>query len=202
MSAVIPAPDDLIAPTRFTQETLDWVPWVEPLPIEEVTEHHYEALVQRSRVKNPYFRLLARDPDILRERTKTDLDIFLNTDAGLPRAERELAATAASRVNGCVYCASVHSAFTTQYSGRREDVQRILDEGVSARIDQRWDAIVDATVALTATPAEFGADEIAGLEAAGLDDLEVLDTILSGAFFNWANRLMLSIGEPGVPPAE
>ncbi len=202
MSAVIPAPDDLIAPTRFTQETLDWVPWVEPLPIEEVTEHHYEALVQRSRVKNPYFRLLARDPDILRERTKTDLDIFLNTDAGLPRAERELAATAASRVNGCVYCASVHSAFTTQYSGRREDVQRLLDEGVSTRIDPRWDAIVDATVALTATPAEFGADEIAGLEAAGLDDLEVLDTILSGAFFNWANRLMLSIGEPGVPPAE
>ena len=202
MSAVIPAPDDLIAPTRFTQETLDWVPWVEPLPIEEVTEHHYEALVQRSRVKNPYFRLLARDPDILRERTKTDLDIFLNTDAGLPRAERELAATAASRVNGCVYCASVHSAFTTQYSGRREDVQRLLDEGVSTRIDPRWDAIVDATVALTATPATFGADEIAGLEAAGLDDLEVLDTILSGAFFNWANRLMLSIGEPGVPPTE
>ena len=102
MSAVIPAPEGLVPPTRFTQETLDWVPWVEPLPIEEVTEHHYEALVQRSRVKNPYFRLLARDPDILRERTKADLDIFLNTDAGLPRAKRELAATAASRVNGCV----------------------------------------------------------------------------------------------------
>ena len=81
-------------------------------------------------------------------------------------------------------------------------MQRLLDEGVSTRIDPRWDAIVDATVALTATPATFGADEIAGLEAAGLDDLEVLDTILSGAFFNWANRLMLSIGEPGVPPAE
>ena len=199
MSAVIPAPDDLIAPTRFTQETLDWVPWVEPLPIEEVTEHHYEALVQRSRVKNPYFRLLARDPDILRERTKTDLDIFLNTDAGLPRAERELAATAASRVNGCVYCASVHSAFTTQQSRRREDVQRILDEGVSARIDERWDAIVDASVALTRTPATFGAAPLAGLDAAGLDDLEVLDTILAASFFNWANRLMLSIGEPGVP---
>ena len=202
MSSIIPAPADLVAPTRFTQDTLDWVPWVEPLPIDDVTDHHYEARIQRSRVKNPYFRLLVRDPDILRERTKTDLDIFLNTDAGLPRAERELAATAASRVNGCVYCASVHSAFTTQYSGRREDVQRLLDEGVSPRIDPRWDAIVDATVALTATPAAFGADEIAGLEAAGLDDLEVLDTILSGAFFNWANRLMLSIGEPGVPPTE
>lgn len=200
MSAVIPAPGDLVAPTRFTQDTLDWVPWVEPLAIEEVTEQHYEALVQRSRVKNPYFRLLARDPDILRERTKADLDIFLNTDAGLPRAERELAATAASRVNGCVYCASVHSAFTTQQSGRHDDVQRILDEGVSARIDQRWDAIVDASAALTQTPSAFGTAELAALEAAGLDDLEVLDTILAASFFNWANRLMLSIGEPGVPP--
>ena len=199
MSAIIPAPADLVAPTRFTQDTLDWVPWVEPLPIDDVTDHHYEALVQRSRVKNPYFRLLVRDPDILRERTKTDLDIFLNTDAGLPRAERELAATAASRVNGCVYCASVHSAFTTQQSRRREDVQRILDEGVSARIDERWDAIVDASVALTRTPATFGAAQLAGLDAAGLDDLEVLDTILAASFFNWANRLMLSIGEPGVP---
>ena len=201
MSAIIPAPEGLVPPTRFTQETLDWVPWVEPLPIEEVTEHHYEALVQRSRVKNPYFRLLARDPDILRERTKADLDIFLNTDAGLPRAERELAATAASRVNGCVYCASVHSAFTTQQSGRHDDVQRILDEGVSARIDQRWDAIIDASVALTQTPSAFGAAELAGLDAAGLDDLEVLDAILAASFFNWANRLMLSIGEPGVPPS-
>lgn len=201
MSAVIPVPENLVPPTRFTQDTLDWEPRVEPLAPEDFTEHHYEALVQRSRVKNPYFRLLARDPDILRERTKTDLDIFLNTAAGLPRAERELAATAASRVNGCVYCASVHAAFTTQHSGRRDDVQRVLDEGVTARIDPRWDAITDAVVALTATPPAFGSDEIATLDAAGLDDLEVLDTILAGAFFNWANRLMLSLGEPGVPAA-
>jgi alkylhydroperoxidase family enzyme len=30
----------------------------------------------------------------------------------------------------------------------------------------------------------------------GLDDAEIVDVINSAAFFNWANRLMLSLGEP------
>jgi len=189
---------EVTAPPRFTQQQLDWLPWLQPLPEDDFTEHHYEALVQRSRVKNPYFRLLARDPDILRERTKTDLDIFYNTDAGLPRADREIAATAASRVNGCVYCASVHSGFASHHSKRSDDVQRLLDEGVSARIDPRWDAVVDAAAALTATPPRFGAAELSALVDAGLDELEVLDAIMAGSFFNWANRLMLSLGEPSL----
>ena len=37
--------------------------------------------------------------------------------------------------------------------------------------------------------------------AAGLDDLEIADVIHGAAFFNWANRLMLSIGRPVAPPA-
>jgi len=185
------------SPPRFTQETLGWVPWVEPLDELDLTERHYEGLVQRPRAKNPYFRLLARDPEVLGARTKTDLDIFYNTADGLGRAERELGAAVASRSNGCVYCASVHSAFATHFSKRGEDVQRLLDEGVATDLgDETWNAVRDAVVALTATPVRFGAEHVAALRASGLDDVAVLDVINSGAFFNWANRLMLSLGEP------
>jgi alkylhydroperoxidase domain protein len=185
------------SPPRFTQETLGWVPWVEPLDELDLTERHYEGLVQRPRAKNPYFRLLARDPEVLAARTKTDLDIFYNTADGLGRAERELGAAVASRSNGCVYCASVHSAFATHFSKRGDDVQRLLDDGVGADLgDEAWNAVRDAVVALTATPVRFGAEHVAALRASGLDDVAVLDVINSGAFFNWANRLMLSLGEP------
>lgn len=185
---------------RFTQQTLSWTPWVEPLAEDELTERHYEGLVQRPRAKNPYFRLLARDPEVLAARTKTDLDIFYNTQGGLGRAERELGATVASRSNGCVYCASVHSAFASHFSKRTDDVQRLLDEGVTADLgDEVWNAVRDAVVALTATPVRFGPAHVAALRAAGLDDAAVLDVINSGAFFNWANRLMLSLGEPETP---
>ncbi|QIK63710.1 alkylhydroperoxidase domain protein [Leucobacter viscericola] len=192
-----PAPK-VTEPARFTQDVLGWKPWLEPLPVAEFTERHYEALVERERVHMPYFRVLARDPEALLERTLTDLDIFTNTDAGLPRAEREIAAAAASRFNGCVFCASVHSRFATEKGADRAEVQRLLDDGVTAEFGPRWNAIIAATVALTATPPRFGGEHVASLRAAGLDELELLDVIQAGAFFNWANRLMLSLGEPTV----
>ena len=134
----------------------------------------------------------------LRARTLTDKDIFYNADAGLPRAERELAAAATSRFNGCIYCASVHSRFSATYSKREADVQRLLDEGVNADLGERWNAIVAAAVALSATPIAFGAQHVERLRRAGLDDLAIADVIQAAAFFNWANRLMLSLGEPAV----
>ena len=193
---LLPAAPRVTEPARFTQDSLGWKPWLEPLAAADFTERHYAALVERDRVHMPYFRLLARDLEALLERTLTDLDIFFNTDAGLPRAEREFAAAAASRFNGCVFCASVHARFATEQGASREEVQRLLDEGVTARISSRIDAIVDATVALTATPIRFGGAEISALRGAGLGELELLDAIQAGAFFNWANRLMLSLGEP------
>jgi alkylhydroperoxidase domain protein len=186
-------------PAAFTQEELGWLPWLEPFPADQLTERHWAGLIDASRAKSPYFLLLARDPDILQARTKTDKDIFYNTRDGLPRAERELAATATSRSNGCIFCASVHSRFATQYSKRGADVQRLLDEGVDTLIDGRWNAVIEASVALTDTPIEFGDKQVGVLRAAGLDDAEIVDVINSAAFFNWANRLMLSLGEPALP---
>ena len=72
----------------FTQEQLDWQPWIAPLQESELSERHYAGLVDAARAHSTYFRLLARDPDTLGARTRTDKDIFYNPDAGLPRAER------------------------------------------------------------------------------------------------------------------
>jgi alkylhydroperoxidase domain protein len=191
---------ELDRPNAFTQATLDWVPWLEPKPQAELTEGDYAALGDRARVKSPYFRLLVRDPVVLGARTRADNDIFYNADAGLPRTERELAAAAASRTNGCLFCASVHSRFASRLSERPKDVQRLLDEGIGSSQDERWTAVVEASAALTATPSRFGQTHIAALRVAGFDDQAIVDVIQSAAFFNWANRLMLSLGEP-TPPA-
>lgn len=183
-------------PLAFTQAQLEWLPWLEPLPVEQITDRHRAGLVDAAREKSPYFRLLARDPDILGARTRTDKDIFYNPNAGLPRAERELAAAATSRHNGCIYCASVHARFASHHAKRTQDVQKLLDEGVNVDLDERWNAVVAASVALTNTPVAFDETHIARLRAAGLDDYAIADAIQGASFFNWANRLMLSLGEP------
>lgn len=189
-------PDIANPPVAFTQDEIGWTPWLQPLAEDDLTERHLQGLVDAARAKSPYFRLLVRDPDVLEARTKTDKDIFYNTRTGLPRAERELAATAASRSNGCIFCASVHSRFASHHSKRGQDVQKLLDEGVDTDLGERWNAIVAASVALTATPPLFGEEHIARLSAVGLDELEIADVIHGAGFFNWANRLMLSLGEP------
>jgi len=189
-------PPSHTVPVVFTRAILDWLPWLEPLAADALTERHMAALVDATRVKSSYFRLLARDPDALLARTLTDKDIFYNADAGLPRAERELAAAATSRFNGCIYCASVHSRFAATYSKREADVQLLLDNGVKADLGERWNAIVAAAVALSTTPLTFGSQHVERLRSAGLDDLAIADLIHAAAFFNWANRLMLSLGEP------
>jgi alkylhydroperoxidase domain protein len=201
MTDKIVVQDNRNEPVVFTQEELGWLPWLEPFPEAELTERHFAGLVDRSRAKSDYFRLLVRDPEVLEARTKTDKDIFYNTADGLPRAERELAAAATSRYNGCIYCASVHSRFATTYSKRGEDVQRLLDEGVDTDLGARWNAVVKASVALASTPIAFGGAHIEELRSVGLDDAEIVDVINSAAFFNWANRLMLSLGEPTKAPA-
>jgi alkylhydroperoxidase domain protein len=183
-------------PVAFTQEEIGWAPWLEPLPADQLTERHWAGLVDASRAKSPYFMLLARDPEILEARTKTDKDIFYNPAAGLPRAERELSAAATSRENGCIFCASVHARFATTHSRRRDDVQRLLDQGVAVAVDARWNAVIAASVALAATPIAFGPAQVERLRDVGLDDLAIADVIHGAAFFNWANRLMLSLGEP------
>lgn len=187
-------------PNVFTQDELGWTPWLDPLAESDLTDRHRAGLVDASRSKSPYFMLLAHDPEVLEARTKADKDIFYNPNGGLPRAERELSASATSRYNGCIFCASVHSRFASSHSKRRDDVQRLLDEGVATDLGERWNAVTDAAVALTDTPVRFGTDEIEKLRAAGLNDFEITDVIATSAFFNWANRLMLSLGEP-LPPA-
>ena len=194
---IITHPDNQ-EPTEFTLAMLDWLPWLAPPEEASLTERQRTSLVDPARSRSAYFRLLASDPDILEARTRTDKDIFYNTATGLPRAEREVAAAATSRHNGCIYCASVHARHAVTYSKRVEDVQRLLDVGVKADLGERWNAIVAAAVALTASPIAFDTSHVTRLRAAGLDDAEIVDVINAAAFFNWANRLMLSLGEPCV----
>lgn len=183
-------------PPQFLRQPMAWNPWVDPVRKADLTPEQTAALIKPERADMPYFRMLARDPAALVARTKVDMDIFYNTDGGLGRAERELAATVTSRSNGCPYCASVHSARTVDEGGDAGDVDKLLEEGPHTHLETAgWEEIRRAALALTAVPATFGDAEIRALRASGLDDHAIVDVINAVAFFNWANRLMLSLGE-------
>lgn len=185
-------------PASFTREELGWFPWLVPLGEADLDERHLAGLVDRARAKSDYFRLLVHDPEVLEARTRLDKDVFYNGEGGLPRGLREFAATIVSRTNGCIFCASVHARFAARLTKREDLVDRLLADGERAEFADDWALVARAARALAATPVDEEAlrEALENLFEAGGDDLSAIDLVQAAAFFNWANRLMLSLGEP------
>ncbi|EMA4781130.1 alkylhydroperoxidase domain protein [Providencia rettgeri] len=188
------------SPTAFTQDNLGWEPWLSARLPDSLSAEEAQTMKKFGQLNSEYFLLLAHQSKILELRTLVDRGVFYTTD-GLPRWEREFAAAVVSKVNGCIYCASVHARKASQYAkARRPDVEKLLSTApgsiLAEGFDERLTAITDLAASLSATPIQADTQQIETLRKLGLSELELLDLIQSSAFFSWANRLMLSLGEP------
>ncbi|MEZ4563296.1 MAG: peroxidase-related enzyme [Thermomicrobiales bacterium] len=181
---------------RFASTRFDWQPWTATIAEGESSPEQWQVLddVVPTMKKNPYYLLLAQDPEPLRQRTGL-FNGIMKGEGGSAKSDRELAAVAASRVNGCVYCAAVHATAYNQLTGDTHQMQRILDEGVDTALRERERAIVDLSVKLTEDPAGFTAADLQPLRDLGFSDLEILDITNGAAIFAWANRLLQTLGE-------
>lgn len=142
-------------------------------------------------------RVLVREPHIHEARARLDKAVF-GAERGLPAGERELAATVTSMVSGCAYSVAVHAEPTARLSGRAGAVDRLLTDGLTTALDERWRAIVNLAGALSQPRSTATGAHVARLRAAGLDDVAVLDVVHATASLVWANRLMLGLGDaPG-----
>ncbi|MET3395526.1 putative peroxidase-related enzyme [Variovorax sp. 1140] len=194
------------APIRikgFTNEVLKWKPWLDTVDVDTATPEQLAALDEMSPQArtSPYFLVLAHQPEILLQRSIA-FNAIMFAPGGMPRAERELGATVESRVNGCVYCASVHAQRFEQLAKRSDVISQVFEEPEGAGTTDREKAIVEFSIRLGAEPDKVSADDVRKLKEVGLGELEILDLIHSVAIFAWANRLMLNLGEPVFPETD
>jgi uncharacterized peroxidase-related enzyme len=184
----------------FTNEVLSWKPWLDMVNVGTATPAQLAALDEMSPQArtSPYFLVLAHQPEILLQRSIA-FNAIMFAPGGMPRAERELGATVESRVNGCVYCASVHAQRFEQLAKRNDVISQVFEEPASAGTTPREKAIVAFSARLGTAPDEVSAEDIRALKEVGLNELEILDLVHSVALFAWANRLMLNLGEPVFP---
>ena len=196
------APADVLEIAGFTSASLGWRGWLDlvdvgqasPLQLEVLDESHPKARTSE------YYLTLIHQPEVLRQRSIV-FNASMYAPGGLSRAERELGATVTSRINACVYCASVHAQRFEQLARRNDVIAQVFADPHSAGTTERERAIVQYSVRLTAQPDTVGAQDVHRLRNQGLRDDEILDLSHSVAIFAWANRLMLNLGEPIFPSA-
>jgi uncharacterized peroxidase-related enzyme len=178
-----------LPPAAETFPVLRWVPWVDPPPAPELADGKTPAKW------SPFYLTLAHDPLVLGERTAL-YNAIMTGPGALPRADRELAALAASLVTGCVYCASVHGRRQVQLAHDETVAVALATKGPDAVADPRQRAVVDAAGGLALTPPRLTAVDAGRLRQVGLDDAQVRDLVAVAAMFSWANRLMMTLGAP------
>ena len=184
----------------FTNESLDWKAWLDVVKLNKATPEQI-AILEESHPKakeSDYYLFLAHQPEILRQRSAA-FNAIMYAPGGMPRAERELSTAVVSRINGCVYCASVHAQRFEQLAKRNDTIKQVFEDPHTAGTTDREKAIVQFSIALTERPDTVSANSIQTLKSAGLTEAEILDLIHSVAIFAWANRLMLNLGEPIFP---
>ena len=181
----------------FTNRSLGWKSWLPTLDLtlanpEQVAvleESHPQAKVSE------YYLTLIHQPEVLRQRSLA-FNAIMYAPGGLSRAERELASAVVSRVNQCVFCASVHAQRFEQLAKRNDVIAQVFSDPQTAGTTSRERAIVRFAIDLTLAPGEVGAGALRVLREEGLGDGEILDLVHAIAIFAWANRLMLNLGEP------
>lgn len=194
---------DIIRSHGFTNESLDWDAWLDVVTLENATPEQV-AVLEESHPKaktSDYYLFLVHQPEILRQRSAA-FNAIMYAPGGMPRAERELSTTVVSRINGCVYCASVHAQRFEQLAKRNDVIREVFDDPRTAGTTEREKAIAQFSIALTEKPGDVRPEQLQALRDVGLTDAEMLDLIHSIAIFAWANRLMLNLGEPIFPATE
>jgi uncharacterized peroxidase-related enzyme len=113
----------------------------------------------------------------------------------LSRAEREMIAVVVSSANGCSYCLAHHGEALNHYWKDRPKVDALGQDFRSAALSPKEMALCRFVRLLTTDPAAHEREDHTGrLRETGLSDAAILDAVLVTAYFNFVNRIVLSLG--------
>ena len=200
--AHLPAPGERLDINGYTNATLGWKAWLPIQSVNTLTEHQ-SAVLDTSHPtarQSDYYMLLVLEPGLLEQRSLV-YNAIMYAPGGGARHEREIAAAAVSRLNGCVYCTSVHAQRFEQLAKRNDVLAQLFTDPRTAGTTARERAIIQAALALTEDPAGFDAGTLQPLVAQGMSPDEIRDVLSAAAIFAWANRLMMNLGEHVMPEA-
>ena len=117
----------------FTLDLLTWNPWLEravDTDLDAADRERVESAVGNA-PNSDYIAVLANDFEAWQARALVHRHVYTSEDPK-PTAWRELGATTASRINGCVFCASVHARIFANTSKQRDLTKAFLADGLEA----------------------------------------------------------------------
>jgi uncharacterized peroxidase-related enzyme len=168
------------------------------VPDESEIDESIRPIIEQNKRQNGYLEnwiiSLALNPGTL-ARSVAYFGSLFDADKGkLSPAEREMIALVVSAENGCAYCETHHTKGLARELRDPIRARRIaLGHDHVPDLNPREQAFADLAIKITRDPKTVTDDDIDGLRQLGLDDSEILELIETAAFFNYTNRVAISI---------
>ena len=125
------------------------------------------------------------------------IDLYLEimfTKSELSRAEREMMAVVVSKANGCEYCQIHHGEALKFYWKDNEKLALLRKDYKQAGLTYKELQLCEFAESLTLHPwLSEKNDPTKKLREAGLSDSAILDASLVVSYFNFVNRIVLSL---------
>ncbi|MDO8366627.1 MAG: peroxidase-related enzyme [Saprospiraceae bacterium] len=112
----------------------------------------------------------------------------------LKRYQREMLAVIVSAANQCKYCVEHHRQALLFYWKDEQRIDKLMANPETAGLNASDVALCMLAVNLTLKPPESSSQTTENLRVLGLDDRAILDAAQIIAYFNFVNRLVLSLG--------
>lgn len=126
------------------------------------------------------------------------IDLYLEimfSRSELSRAEREMMAVVVSACNNCEYCQIHHAEALNNYWKSSEKVNQLRKDYLKTDITKKEWALCEFATQVTLQAGETTGIELTnGLKKVGLSDSAILDATLVVSYFNFVNRIVLTLG--------
>lgn len=156
-------------------------------------EIYDELIVKRGKLAQVHTIQSLRPESILKH-----IDLYLEimfSKSDLSRAQREMIAVTVSVANGCKYCQAHHSEALNHYWKDNARVEILKADPEKAGLSGKDSALCKYAIHLTKFPQEHESTDFTQmLKKHELSDSAILDTVLVVAYFNFVNRIVLSLG--------
>lgn len=166
----------------------------QPEEAEGVLKNVYDILIEKRGKISEVLKIQSLHPQSIQSHLNLYMDIMFSKTS-LSRAEKEMIAVVVSVANGCEYCQTHHAEALNHYWKDAARIELLKKDIHAAGLSFKEEALCAFAIHLTLHPQEHeNRNHTIMLKAAGITDEGILDAALVTAYFNFVNRMVLSLG--------
>lgn len=172
---------------------MPFIKTIEPEQAEGSLKQVYKNLIESRGKLAEVHKIQSLNPDAL----VAHMELYMTVMFGkshLKRYQREMLGVVTSAANRCDYCINHHEQALLAYWKDEAKTRQLISDRSKLEIPETDHLLCNLAERLTLNKEPDYAEEIKGLQNAGIEDRAILDAVQVIAYFNFVNRMVLGLG--------